>query len=98
MEQEAFEAAIAKYAVKKTDSPVTEYEINLHTRRRIIDIRTQTDKITKVNAAALNARGLRTPLGVFPSVRAAAAAHGKTVQWIYNQIHKGVGFTYDKQG
>jgi hypothetical protein len=97
MEQKLFEEAIKGYAVRK-DSVIPEYEINLHTKRRIIDFRTQKEKVNKPNAAAINARALITPLGTFPSVRAAAVAHGKTVQWIYNQIHKGEGFTYDNKG
>ena len=97
MEQEAFEEAIKGYA-KRKESVIPEYEINLHTKRKVIDIKTQAEKIAKINAAAINARSINTPLGTFKSVRAAADAHGKSIQWIYNQIHKGVGFTYDKQG
>jgi len=96
MDQQEFEEAIKPYAVKK-DSVIPEYEINLHTKRRTIDFRTQKEKIRKENPAAVNARALKTPLGSFPSVRAAAVAHNKTVQWVYNQIHKGEGFTYDNK-
>jgi hypothetical protein len=96
MDQQEFEEAIKEYAVKK-ESVIPEFQINLRTKHRILDIRTQAEKVPKKNANAINARTLITPLGRFPSVRDAAAAHARTVQWVYNQIHKGEGFTYDNK-
>jgi hypothetical protein len=97
MDQLEFEEAIKGYATKK-DSVIPEYEINLHTKRKIIDYRTHKEKVSKPSPAAVNARALITPHGTFPSVRAASIAYGKTIQWVYNQIHKGEGFTYDNKG
>lgn len=96
MEQEAFEEAIAKYA-KKLDSVIPEYEINLHTKRKTIDIRTQDEIKKRKPPTVTYAKKLRTPEGTFNSVRAAAEHYNRTTMWIYNQIHKGEGFTYDRQ-
>ena len=97
MDQQEFEEAIKEYAVRK-DSVIPEFQINLRTKHRILDIRTQAEKIPKKSANAINARPIITPLGRFPSVRHAAEAHERSVQWIYNQIHKGEGFIYDTKG
>lgn len=98
MEQEAFEEAIAKYAKRKEDSPIPEFEINLHTKRKTIDIRTQDEIKKRKPPVFTHAKKLKTPEGTFDSVKAAAEHYNKSAMWIYNKIHKGEGFTYDQQG
>jgi len=91
MEQKEFEAAIAKYATRKKDSVIPEFEIKLNNRHHQIDISTQEVK----RKTRENRRKVTTPDGTFNGIRAVASHYKKTTMWVYNQIHKGKGFTYD---
>lgn len=96
MEQKEFEAAIAKYATRKPDSVMPEFEIVLNNRHQQIDIRTQSEiKIRKPRTPDPNARKVITPDGTFNSVAATAAYYKKSVVWAYNQLNKTKTFTYD---